>query len=122
MFKSGTLPHIFKNAYAGISREMWILAITMLINRCGSMVLLFMSVYLTVELHFTLPQIGVVLAMFGIGSLAGAFIGGKVVDKIGYYPVLIWSLVLSGLMIIVLGFMQHYYLVAFFYFYGYLHG
>ena len=50
MFKSGTLPHIFKNAYAGISREMWILAITMLINRCGSMVLLFMSVYLTVEL------------------------------------------------------------------------
>ncbi|MBK6818777.1 MAG: MFS transporter [Bacteroidetes bacterium] len=114
MFKSGTLPHIFKNAYAGISREMWILAITMLINRCGSMVLLFMSVYLTVELHFTLPQIGVVLAMFGIGSLAGAFIGGKVVDKIGYYPVLIWSLVLSGLMIITLGFMQHYYLVAFF--------
>ncbi len=108
------IPHVFKNAYAGISREMWILAITMLINRCGSMVLLFMSVYLTVQLHFTIPQAGVVLAMFGIGSLAGSFIGGKVVDHFGFYPVLVISLILSGLMILILGFVQNYYLVAFF--------
>ncbi len=114
MLKSGKLPGVFSNAYAGISHEMWILAITMLINRCGSMVLLFMSVYLTAELKFTIPQAGVVLAMFGLGSLAGAFAGGKIVDRFGFYPVLIWSLVLSGVMILVLGYMQNYYLVSFF--------
>lgn len=108
------ISHVIKNAYAGISREMWILAITMLINRCGSMVLLFMSVYLTVELKFTIPQAGIVLAMFGFGSLAGAFIGGKIVDALGFYPVLIWSLVLSGVMILILGYTRHYYVVAFF--------
>ena len=84
-------------AYSGISREMWLLAAAMLINRSGSMVLLFMSVYLTKEKHFSIPQAGIVMSMFGIGSLVGAFIGGKLVDRIGFYPILIWSLILSGL-------------------------
>jgi predicted MFS family arabinose efflux permease len=114
MNRSGKISHIFSNAYAGISREMWILAITMLINRCGSMVLLFMSVYMTVQLKFSIPQAGFVLAMFGAGSLAGAFAGGKLVDRISFYPVLVWSLVLSGVMILILGLMQQYYVVAFF--------
>jgi predicted MFS family arabinose efflux permease len=99
-------------AYAGISREMWLLAMAMLINRSGSMVLLFMSVYLTKVKHFTIPQAGVVMSMFGIGSLVGAFIGGKLVDRIGFYPILIGSLVMSGLLIILLGFMPNFYLIA----------
>ena len=114
MVSSNKFPHVFKNAYAGISREMWILAITMLINRCGAMVLLFMSVYLTAQLKFTIPQAGLVLAMFGLGSLAGSFLGGKAVDRIGFYPILISSLILSGIMILTLGYMRNYYLVAFF--------
>lgn len=105
---------LLSNAYRGISRNMWLLAIAMFINRCGSMVLLFMSVYLTKNMHFSIPQAGVVMAMFGIGSLTGAFIGGKLVDEIGYYPILIWSLFLSGIMLLVLGQMQSYWLIAFF--------
>lgn len=101
-------------AYSGISKEMWLLAIAMLINRSGSMVLLFMSVYLTKEKHFTIPQAGIVMSMFGIGSLVGAFVGGKLVDRVGFYPILIWSLVLSGLMMLMLGQMQNLYLIAFF--------
>ncbi len=91
---------------------MWILATGMFINRCGSMVLLFMSVYLTKQMHFSIPQAGVVMAMFGIGSLVGAFIGGRLVDKIGYYPIMVWSLFLSGCMLLVLGQMQSYWLIA----------
>jgi len=102
------------NAYSGISKNMWILAVAMFINRCGSMVLLFMSVYLTKNMHFSIPQAGVVMAMFGIGSLVGAFIGGKLVDKIGYFPVMVWSLLLSGIMLLILGQMQSYWLIAFF--------
>lgn len=101
-------------AYAGISREMWLLAIAMLINRSGSMVLLFLSVYLTKEKHFSISQAGVIMSVFGIGSLAGAFIGGKLVDRLGFYPILIGSLALSGCMIILLGFMPNFYLIAIF--------
>jgi len=106
--------NVFKNAYAGINKNMWILAVAMFINRCGSMVLLFMSVYLTTHMKFTIPQAGVVMAMFGMGSLVGAFVGGKLVDQIGYYPILIWSLFLSGIMLLVLGQMHSYGLIAFF--------
>lgn len=101
-------------AYSGIHRNMWLMAAAMFINRCGGMVLLFMSVYLTRSMHFTIPQAGVVMAMFGAGSLVGAFLGGKLVDRIGYYPVLIWSLLLSGTMLLLLGQMQHYRLIALF--------
>lgn len=103
-----------KKAYEGISPQIWVLAISMFINRIGSMVLLFMSVYLTKEKHFSIPDAGIIMAMFGIGSLFGALIGGKLVDKIGFYPVLIWSLLLSGIMLLVLGQMQSFWLIALF--------
>lgn len=103
-----------RQAYGGIHINIWILATAMFINRCGSMVLLFMSVYLTKNLHFSIPEAGIVLSMFGFGSLCGAFIGGKLVDKIGFYPILIWSLLLSGCCIIILGQVQNYWLVAIF--------
>lgn len=104
----------FTRAYAGINRNMWLMASAMFINRCGGMVLLFMSVYLTGHMKFSIPQAGVVMAMFGTGSLVGAFLGGKLVDKIGYYPVLIWSLLLSGVMLLILGQMHSYWLIAIF--------
>ena len=99
-------------AYGGIHRNIWILAAATFINRCGSMVLLFMSVYLTKELHLSLAKTGFVMSMFGIGSFVGAMIGGRLVDKIGFYPILIWSLFLCGISILVLGQMQHYGMIA----------
>jgi len=41
--------------------------------------------------------------MFGIGSFTGVAISGKLVDKIGYYAIMFWSLLLSGLLFILLG-------------------
>ena len=111
---SQTSNNIFVKAYSGISRNMWLLAIAMFLNRCGSMVLLFMSVYLSRHLNFSLPQAGFVMAMFGCGSLCGAFTGGRLVDKIGFYPILIWSLLLSGIMLLLLGQMHSFALIAVF--------
>lgn len=103
-----------KKAYEGISPQIWVLAISMFINRVGSMVLVYMSVYLTKEKHFSIPEAGYIMAMFGIGSLGGALIGGKLVDKIGFYPVLIGSLFLSGLMLFGLGQMESFWLIGLF--------
>ncbi|MBL7767117.1 MAG: MFS transporter [Chitinophagaceae bacterium] len=101
-------------AYSGISRNMWILAVAMFINRCGSMVLLFMSVYLTKSLHFSIPEAGFIMMLFGAGSIVGAFIGGKLVDTIGFYPILVWSLILCGIMLMILGQMHEYRYIAIF--------
>lgn len=60
------------------------------------MVIPFLSVYLTQELGFTLQRAGIVMSFFGIGSVLGTFIGGKLTDKLGYFEVMFWSLFASG--------------------------
>jgi predicted MFS family arabinose efflux permease len=68
------------------------------INRAGTMVLPFLSKYLNDDLHFSLPQIGNILVCFGLGSMVGSWLGGKLSDKIGFYRIMIFSLFVSGLM------------------------
>ena len=46
------------------------------------------------------------MTIFGLGSLTGSYLGGYFSDKIGYYRVLFWSLLLGGLLFIVLGFVK----------------
>jgi predicted MFS family arabinose efflux permease len=78
----------------------------MFVNRSGTMVIPFMMVYLTQKLHYSIAQAGFVMAMFGMGSILGAFAGGRLADRIGFYPVQFWSLFLNGVMFIVLGQMK----------------
>ena len=87
---------IYKDAYSGLSQESWMLAIVMLLNRTGSMVLPFLGIYLIDELNFTLNESGIVLSCFGIGSLLGSTLGGFLTDKIGNFKVQALSLLLSA--------------------------
>ncbi len=77
----------YKSAFSGLSPEAWVLATVMLINRAGTMVLPFLSLYLTEGLGFTLADTGYVMACFGAGSMLGAFNGGYWTDRIGSYRV-----------------------------------
>lgn len=87
---------IFIDSYAGIQREVWWLSLIMLINRSGSMVFPFMSIYLTHHLEFTNIKAGWILSSFGFGSMCGALIGGWLSDKYGNFKVQFASLVLGG--------------------------
>ena len=87
---------IYVDSYSGLSKESWMLAIVMLLNRTGSMVLPFLGIYLTDKLGFTLEESGIVLSCFGIGSLLGSFLGGYLTDKLGNFKVQALSLVLSA--------------------------
>lgn len=86
---------IYINSYKGLSTASWMLAIVMLINRSGSMVLPFLGVYMTKELHFSQEETGYVLACFGVGSIIGTTVGGWITDKIGNYKVQYLSLLAS---------------------------
>lgn len=70
------------------------------------MVLPFMSMYATKELHFSVAQAGLLLAMFGGGSILGAYCGGRVTDKLGFHAVQLFALFGGGIMFIVLGFLK----------------
>lgn len=94
---------LYKKAYAGLSTSTWILAVVLLINRCGAMVIPFMTVYLTQQLHFSVQQAGLVMTCYGMGGIVGAFAGGRLSDRYGFYPVQFWSLLLQGLIFLALG-------------------
>ncbi|KAA2243878.1 MFS transporter [Chitinophaga agrisoli] len=97
---------LYKKAFAGLSPSTWWLSLVLLINRSGNMVLPFLTIYLTQHLGFSIAQAGLVLAFFGIGSVLGALAGGRLADRIGFYPVQFWSLFLNGVLFIILGQMR----------------
>lgn len=99
--------NLYKNAYRGLTNRMWLLSIVMLINRCGTMVLAFMTLYCD-HLKYTVTQGGFVVALYGIGSMIGALAGGKISDKFGFYYTQFCALFFGGIMFIVLGLMRTY--------------
>ena len=90
----------YQNSFKGLSKEVWWLALITFINRAGTMVLPFLSLYLTEDLNLSLAQVGWVMTSFGVGSLVGSWLGGKLTDKIGYYRVMFWSLLITGFLFI----------------------
>lgn len=96
---------LYRNAYSGLSKQMWWLALVMFINRSGTMVIPFLTVYLTSK-GYSLAQAGYVMAAFGCGSILGGYLGGRFTDRFGHYYVQFFSLLLNGILFIILGQMQ----------------
>lgn len=90
---------LYSKAFTNLDRNVWILAFAMFVNRTGSMVLLFTSLYLTEELKFTLAQAGIALSFYGAGSILGSFAGGWLTDRKNYFDVMVFSLISSGLIL-----------------------
>jgi len=99
--------NLYKQAYSGLTRKIWLLSTVMLINRSGTMVLAFMTLYCR-HLGFTIKQGGIVVAIYGLGSITGAFLGGRISDRFGFYYTQFCALFFGGIMFIVLGQMESY--------------
>ena len=104
---------LYKTSFAGLSSETWLLSFIMLINRSGTMVLPFMTLYLTnKEMNRSLSEAGVVMGLWGLGAIIGAFFGGKLSDKIGFRKVQLITLFSGGVMFLVLGQIRAYSLIC----------
>ena len=100
MLRTGLRSYI--NNFKGFRREVWILALITFINRAGTMVLPFLSKYLKENLHFTYGEVGWIMVAFGLGSMLGSWLGGKMTDKIGFYKIMVFSLFTSGILFFIL--------------------
>ncbi len=96
----------YLSTFKGLSKEVWWLALITLINRAGTMVIPFLSLYLNKHLSFSLNQIAWIMSCFGLGSVVGSWLGGKLTDKIGFYKVMKTSLFLTGILFISLQFVN----------------
>lgn len=89
-------------SFKDLSKEIWYISLISLVNRAGTMVIPFLSLYLKNDLKFDESSIGWILACFGIGSVIGSWLGGKLTDLLGFYKVMVYSLFLTGLNFIAL--------------------
>ncbi|MCB0791246.1 MAG: MFS transporter [Flavobacteriales bacterium] len=107
------VPHVLARAvryyvdsFRDLRREVWLLALITFVNRAGSMVVPFLSLYLTKDMGLTLEQVGWIMSCFGAGSVVGSWLGGKLSDKLGFYDVMVGALIASGLAFIGLQFVR----------------
>ncbi|MCM4160736.1 MFS transporter [Antarcticibacterium flavum] len=101
------LKHIYRSyigSFSGLRREVWLLALITFINRAGTMVIPFLSLYLTKSRNFTLEEVGWILTFFGLGSVAGSWLGGRLTDAIGHYKTMAGSLLISSVLFVLLQF------------------
>jgi MFS family permease len=84
----------------GLPRDVWILALASLINRAGTMVLPFLVLYLTKELGMSAPRAGLGLAVYGAGAILAAPLAGALSDSVGPLPIMRWSLLLTGALLL----------------------
>ncbi len=76
------------------------------------MVIAFMSLYLTKELHFTMARAGLVMGAYGLGSIIGSYVGGWITDRKNVHSILVVSLALSGMILLPLLFITDFYLIT----------
>jgi predicted MFS family arabinose efflux permease len=92
----------YREAYAGLPRAAWLLALLELVNRSGTMVVFFLTLYLTRQLRFSVVQAGYVMSAYGVGSMLGTYLGGRLCDRLGAYHVQKLSLAAAAVLLVVL--------------------
>ena len=88
------LVSVYREAFRGLPREVWLLSAAALINRAGTMVLPFLSLYLDEQLGFSKQTTGMLILAFGLGSVVGSYLGGWASERLG--PVRVQELSLLG--------------------------
>lgn len=97
---SSSLMHAWMSSTFHISsytvpREIRLLALANLVNRAGTMVVPFLSLYLTRDMGLTLEEVGWIVSCFGAGSVVGSWLGGRLTDKLGFHRVMVGALLTS---------------------------
>jgi len=104
---------LYRDAYSGLSKNTWLLSLVMLVNRAGTMVIPFMTIYLTQpSMGFSIAQAGFAIGFAGLGSICGGFFGGRLTDRFGFHRVQLVTLTGGGFLFLLLGQMRSYPLIC----------
>jgi MFS family permease len=83
-----------------LPRKIWIHFAATLVNRMGTMAIPFLVLYLTKDVGFTAGRAGLVLSLYGAGSLVVSPFLGRLADRVGHVRMMKASLLSSGLVML----------------------
>jgi predicted MFS family arabinose efflux permease len=99
---AGRFARTYREAYGGLPRAAWLLALLEVVNRSGTMVIFFLTTYATRKLGFSVVQAGYLISAYGVGSMLGTYLGGRLCDRLGAYHVQKLSLGASAVLLVLL--------------------
>ncbi|ANW18797.1 MDR family MFS transporter [Streptomyces clavuligerus] len=85
-----------KSLTGGFDRSFWSVCAGLFTNQIGAMVLTYLGYYLTQEQGLSVTAAGTVLTAAGIGGVVCQWVGGILVDRLGYRSVMAGSMSLTG--------------------------
>ena len=95
----------FKKIYHEYPKAFWIYNIIVFIDRFGGFMLFpFFALYLTKKFGIGMATVGILFAIFSVSGFVGSAIGGALTDRMGRKGVIIFSLLLSSLSALGMGF------------------
>lgn len=95
----------FKKIYHEYPKAFWIYNIIVFIDRFGGFMLFpFFALYLTKKFGIGMSTVGILFAIFSVSGFVGSAIGGALTDRMGRKGVIIFSLLLSSLSALGMGF------------------
>jgi MFS family permease len=101
---AGRFSAIVQARFGGLPGPFWILWSGTLINRLGTMVIPFLSFYLSRERGLAATEVGAVLAVLGVGGVLSQPIGGVITDRWGRRVALTGGMLATGALMLVLGY------------------
>jgi MFS family permease len=94
-----------RKVYNEYPRAFWIYNIIVFIDRLGGFMLYpFFALYLTQKFDIGMSTVGLIFGVFSITGMIGSAIGGAIADRMGRKVVIIFSLILSSLSALGMGF------------------
>src|ERR1041384_5092935 len=100
-----TLPEKARKLYYEYPRAFWMYNIIVFIDRLGGFMLYpFFALYLTKKFEIGMSTVGLLFAIFSISGMVGSALGGALTDRMGRKAVIIFSLILSSLSALGMGF------------------
>ncbi|MEO1526493.1 MAG: MFS transporter [Planctomycetota bacterium] len=88
--------------YQSLPAQVWILCLGSFINRAGSFVLVFLTIYASEKLGFDVAFATTCLGAVGFGSIVGSMAGGQLADHWGRKPVMLTALFGGGALLLLL--------------------
>ncbi|GAA3697799.1 MFS transporter [Nonomuraea antimicrobica] len=102
--KPSALPSFLRSQVGGLPRPFWALWSGTVVNRLGTMVIPFTGVFLTQNRGLSVAAAGLVMGVFGAGSLLSQLLAGVLADRIGRRATLSGGMVATAAFMLALGY------------------
>lgn len=99
-------PPFLRSRVGGLPGPFWALWTGSLINRMGTMVVPFMTLYLVSVRGLPVPAAGAIMAAFGVGSLVSQVAGGILADRAGRRITLLGGTLATAVLMVTLAYLR----------------